>query len=119
MTQRVQTHALFSLLRDKLEGKNPVSHVSDGWEKAKLLFRQSMNALGMHTRAHIGSKTVLSMSCEVDDGLARLLSCNYLSGDSDYPWHAQASLLRKVSQIYYSYPRDNIVRREAELSKEG
>lgn len=98
LTARMQTHGIVNILREESQGNRSTPVTIDGWAKAKQLFCHSMNALGMHTRACLGSNTSLSASCEMDDGLARLLSCNYLSGDSEKPWHAQASLRHKMQQ---------------------
>ncbi|KAI5062571.1 hypothetical protein GOP47_0023110 [Adiantum capillus-veneris] len=97
-TARIQTHGLVNLLREEFEGDRTPSASGDGWAKAKQLFCQSMNALGVTSRGRLNSNTLVSVSCEVDDGLARLLSCNNLTGGIQKPWHAQASVTHKLKQ---------------------
>eukprot|EP00250_Pteridium_aquilinum_P013023 c21086_g1_i1 orf=89-1453(+) len=98
VTARMQTHGLVNFLREEIEGSRSLTPTSDGWAKAKQLFSRSMNALGMNTRARISPNTLVCASCEVDDGLARLLSCNYLTGDAEKPWHVQTSVMHKLKQ---------------------
>ncbi|KAH7277164.1 hypothetical protein KP509_39G037000 [Ceratopteris richardii] len=92
----MQTHGLINLLREEFESNGTSFRSSNCSSKAKQLFTQTMNALGITARSRVNSNTLLSARCEVDDGIARLLSCNKLTGDAQIPWHAQASMIQKM-----------------------
>lgn len=94
LTARIQIQSLVLALRDKSQEIRRVNR----WEQAKSMLCRSLCAVGMRTRVLLSPSTSFSASCEVDNALGYVFSCNNFSTSTEKPWHAQATLRRKLEK---------------------